>query len=27
MSLRDTILTADDLKESVEDVPEWDAKI
>ena len=27
MSLRDTILTADDLEESVEDVPEWDVKI
>ena len=27
MSLRDTILTADDLQESVEDVPEWGVKI
>lgn len=27
MSLRDTILSADDLEESVEDVPEWDVKI
>ena len=27
MSLRDTILSADDLKESTEDVPEWGVKI
>ena len=27
MSLRDTILSADDLKESVEDVPEWGVTI
>ncbi len=27
MSLRDTILTADDLGESIEDVPEWGVKI
>ena len=27
MSLRDTILSADDLKESIEDVPEWGVKI
>ncbi len=27
MSLRDTILTADDLGESIEDVPEWGVKV
>ncbi len=27
MSLRDTILGADDLKESIEDVPEWGVKV
>ena len=27
MSLRDTILSADDLGESIVDVPEWDVKI
>ncbi len=27
MSLRDTILTADDLAESVEDIPEWGVKL